>query len=293
MAFADLRVVDELNFRVGRFNPAFGDFPLRHDPANHRTSDKPLPYDMGRMLRMREFNLGVLPTPYVDQGVEVNGTHWFGTSAQLDYAVYVVGGLRSGQDDVDLDFIQSRSSYYIDNNSEPAVGGRASVTIDATESVLFTLGSSLMAGHQDPKRQRSYAIGGVDLYARLANVDLRAEYLIRRTQIPINDADVRYRYGPGANGKYDDFFLKDGFYVEANVPLATRLELVGRFDGLRRIGNVPVNVPLSKKSSVLRYTAGINIIFDASVRLKISGEYYDFSDFDDDVGINTGVVAAF
>jgi hypothetical protein len=43
MAFADLRVIDELNFRVGRFTPAFGDFPLRHDPANHRTSDKPLP----------------------------------------------------------------------------------------------------------------------------------------------------------------------------------------------------------------------------------------------------------
>src|SRR5215471_13771473 len=34
MAFADLRVIDELNFRVGRFTPAFGDFPLRHDPAN-------------------------------------------------------------------------------------------------------------------------------------------------------------------------------------------------------------------------------------------------------------------
>ena len=36
MAFVDLRAVDELNFRVGRFTPAFGDFPLRHDPANHR-----------------------------------------------------------------------------------------------------------------------------------------------------------------------------------------------------------------------------------------------------------------
>ena len=78
MAFVDLRVADELNFRVGRFTPAFGDFPLRHDPANHRTSDKPLPYDMGRMLRLREWNMGVLPAPYVDQGIEINGTHWFG-----------------------------------------------------------------------------------------------------------------------------------------------------------------------------------------------------------------------
>ncbi len=77
MAFADLRVIDELNFRVGRFTPAFGDFPLRHDPANHRTSDKPLPYDMGRMLRMKVFNFGELPAPYVDQGIEISGTHWF------------------------------------------------------------------------------------------------------------------------------------------------------------------------------------------------------------------------
>ena len=61
MAFFDIRIADELNFRVGRFTPSFGEFPLRHDPANHRTSDKPLPYDMGRMLRMNDFNQGVLP----------------------------------------------------------------------------------------------------------------------------------------------------------------------------------------------------------------------------------------
>ncbi|MCB9649174.1 MAG: hypothetical protein H6730_21595 [Deltaproteobacteria bacterium] len=36
MAFVDMRVADQLNFRVGRMTPTFGDFPLRHDPANHR-----------------------------------------------------------------------------------------------------------------------------------------------------------------------------------------------------------------------------------------------------------------
>src|SRR5262252_11016034 len=41
MAFFDLRLADELNFRVGRFTPQFGSFPIRHDPANHRTADKP------------------------------------------------------------------------------------------------------------------------------------------------------------------------------------------------------------------------------------------------------------
>ena len=44
MMYFDFRIADELNFRVGRFSPSFGAFNLRHDPANHRLSDKPLPY---------------------------------------------------------------------------------------------------------------------------------------------------------------------------------------------------------------------------------------------------------
>jgi len=53
---------------------------LRHDPANHCLSDKPLAYDMGRMLRLRDWNLGVLPSPFPDNGVEASGRHWFGSS---------------------------------------------------------------------------------------------------------------------------------------------------------------------------------------------------------------------
>lgn len=294
MAYVDLRLIDELNVRVGRFSPSFGDFPLRHDPANHRTSDKPLPYDMGRMLRMSEYNLGVLPAPYVDQGVEINGMHWFGEAVQLDYAVYAVGGLRSGQDDADLDWIASRSSYYIDNNSEPAVGARVALTFDISDEVIVTLGASGMAGRQDPERKRTYAIAGVDLYTRLGIIDFRAEYLVRRMQMPVGeDGGERFKYGPGEDGEYDDYFLKDGFYVESNLPILTRLELVARFDGLRRIGNVLANSPLHARSTVLRYTFGTNVVFDGSVRLKLSGEYYDFSDFDDEIAANVGVVAAF
>jgi hypothetical protein len=294
MAFADLRVIDELNFRVGRFTPAFGDFPLRHDPANHRTSDKPLPYDMGRMMRMKVFNHGVLPAPYVDQGIEVSGTHWFGDDVQFDYAVHAVGGLRSARDDMDLDFIQSRAVYYIDNNSEPAVGGRLALTVDISEDILLTVGGSIMAGRPDPDRERSYAILGTDLYLRLWDFDLHAEYLIRRQEMPLgSDPGNTFRYGPNAAGEYDDFFLKDGFYVEGTMPVTGRLELVGRFDGLRRIGNVTVNSPLAKRSGLLRYTAGLNVVLDGSVRLKFSGEFYDFSDFDDEVAVNAGVAAAF
>ena len=93
---------------------------------------------------------------------------------------------------------------------------------------MLTLGASGMAGHLDPERERSYAIVGVDLYARSGMFDLHAEYLLRRTEMALgDDPDARFRYGPDEDGEYDDFFLKDGFYVESNLPLFTRLELVG------------------------------------------------------------------
>jgi hypothetical protein len=295
MAFIDLRAVDELNVRVGRFTPAFGDFPLRHDPANHRTADKPLPYDMGRMLRLRAFNLGVLPAPYVDQGIEINGTHWFGDTVQLDYAVHAIGGLRAGQNDLDVDFIQSRSVYYIDNNSEPAVGGRLALTLNVTDDVLVTLGASGMAGHLDPQRKHAYWIAGTDLYLRLWRFDVHAEYLIRRTEYDAGaDPNTVFRFGPNSQGHYENYFIKDGFYVEVNAPVSNRLELVARFDGLRRIGNLTVNSPLQSRSSgLLRYTFGFNVILEGSVRLKFSAEYYDFTDFQSDVTLNGGVAAAF
>src|SRR5689334_936547 len=56
MIYVDLRAADEFTVRVGRFTPELGSFPQRYDPANHRTSDKPLIYDMGRMLRLRDWN---------------------------------------------------------------------------------------------------------------------------------------------------------------------------------------------------------------------------------------------
>lgn len=295
MAFVDLRLLDELNVRVGRFNPGFGDFTLRHDPANHRTADKPLPYDMGRMLRGSEFNYGVLPSPYVDQGIEINGTHWFGDAVQLDYGLHAVGGLRAGQNDMDVNFVSMRSTYYLDNNSEPSVGGRLALTLNISDDVLMTLGGSGLWGHLDPKRQHTYWVAGADFYLRIASFDLHAEYLIRRTEFDLGATpDATFRYGPNGRGQYDNFFIKDGFYVEGNLPLTSRLEVVARFDGLRRLGNVTLNSPLkSKNSSVLRYTLGIGIILEGSVRLKFSGEYYDFTDFDDEVAVNAGVTAAF
>jgi hypothetical protein len=295
MAFVDIIAVDEFRVRVGRFSPSFGEFVLRHDPANHRTVDKPLVYDMGRMLRGRDFNWGILPMPYVDNGIELSGTHWFGYKFQLDYAAYAVSGLRGDNDGLDVDFIQTRSAafYYVDNNSRPAAGGRLSGTLDfADAGTSFTLGLSGMWGWYDPNHNLTYMIGGIDGYARIKKLELRAEYLIRRTEMSLgDDPAARFKYGPGPDGKYDRYFLKDGFYAEALYPVHDRVELVGRVDGLRRNGNVPTTSSLQKKSAILRYTLGVDVTIGWGVRVKAAAEYYDFSDFKDEIAATLGVVA--
>jgi len=294
MAYVDMRLADQLNIRVGRMNPAFGDFPLRHDPANHRANSKPLPYDMGRMLRLREWNLGILPAPYVDNGLQLSGTHWFGSDTQVDYAAYVVSGLKGNDDGFDVDFVQSRSGalYYVDNNSEPAVGGRVGLTVNLSDYTSGTIGVSGMYGHYDPSGNLSYAIVGLDLYFRIDALVLRGEYLLRRTEFALgSEPESRFRFAFTDLSR--NFFIKDGFYIEAEYPFTDWFEAFYRFDGLRRTGNVPRTSPLSDVSAVLRHTAGANFLLRRGVRVKISTEVWDFSDFDDEVHIHTGVVANF
>jgi hypothetical protein len=277
MAHFDFRLADEINLRVGRFSPTFGAFTLRHDPANQYLSDKPLIYDMGRMLRSREWNQGVLPSPFPDNGIELNGTHWFGDVLQLDYAVWAVSGFKGDDDAFDLDFQQSRVAYYVDNNDEPTVGGRIGATFRLSSSSDLTLGMSGQYGHFDSNRRLSYAIIGSDLSLRVGRTDLRLEYLLRRQQFDVqNPAALRYDVvGPGGN-----FFLKQGAYAELSVPVAASIELIARADGMYRVGNLPALSLLSVRSTVTRYTLGTMFGLSAGLRAKLSAEVWDFSDAD-------------
>ncbi len=294
VAIADVTINDHLSIRVGRFSPAFGDFPARHDPANHRTSDKPLPYDMGRMLRLREWNMSVLPAPYVDNGVELRGTLELGRRVELDWAGYLVGGLRASQDATDVDFIQSRSGdwYYVDNNSMPAAGGRVVLNLLADDSSV-RLGASAMTGSYDPARELDYVLLGGDVSWRSKYMTLRAEYLLRRQHMALGDhPGDDFLYGPRADGTYDTVAIKDGFYLEAEVPLGD-FELVGRFDGMTRIGNVTVASSLTDRSWILRGTLAASYRASANLRWKASGELYQFSDFDSEAAFHLGLVASF
>jgi len=293
-AYVDFRPASDLTLRAGRFVPAFGDFQARHDPANHITSDKPLPYDMGRMLRLREWNMSVLPAPYVDSGLQASWTPALSEFVDLEVSAYVVGGLRGNNDATDVDFVQSRSgeAYYVDNNSRPSVGGRLALRATLGD-LLLTAGASILYGTYDPDNALDLLILGLDLVLRVERWTLRAEYLARRTEMALgDDPSTTFRYGPGADGVFDPYTLKEGFYGELAFPLGP-LEGVARVDGLRRHGNVALSSELRSESFVLRYTLGAAINLVRDWRIKLSGEFYDFSDFADEAGIHLGVVGAF
>jgi hypothetical protein len=293
MAYVELRAADELRLRVGRLTPSFGAFPQRHDPANHNTSDKPLPYDMGRMLRLREWNEGILPSPWVDNGVELVGTHFF-DGGQLDYSAYVISGPKGPADAADFDFTLSRSPqlYYVDNNSEPTAGGRLGGTIELATDARLELGASVMAGRYDPDAKLAFAIGGVDAALQLGALALRAEYLVRYTEFAIgDDPSSRLKYG-AAGGTYADYFVKDGFDLEAEYELG-RFTAIARWDGVRRSGNVLATSPLRSRSALLRYTAAGTFRLRSGMRVKASVEYYDFSDFSDEPALHVGIASAF
>jgi opacity protein-like surface antigen len=293
--FVDLRAADELSVRIGRLTPEFGSFPQRYDPANHRTNDKPLPYDMGRMLHHVEWNEGILPAPWVDNGVELLGTRFI-DGGRIDYAAYLLSGPKGDADAADIDFVRSRepARYYVDNNSEPTVGARLSGTADLDAlGHAVTLGASVMAGHYDPDRRLGFMIAGVDAVANLPGVVLRAEYLVRKTDMAIGEMPVlRWKYGPDTSGRYDDHYVKHGFYAEAEVPIG-RVDAFARFDGLLRRGNVLVASPLSASSQLLRYTAGAAIRITDNIRIKASIEYYQFNDLGNDLALHLGVATPF
>ena len=276
MAYFDYRLADEIGFRLGRFSPSFGSFNIRHDPANHRLSDKPLPYDMGRMLRLRGWNMGVLPSPFPDNGFEVNGTHWFSKETQLDYAAYIVSGFKADTGATDIDFVQSRSGslYYVDNNERPTFGGRLALTQRFSQFVDATAGVSAMHGTLDPKNELTYSILGADLAFRFDRTNLRFEYLVRREGLDVADP-TRFKYEVVEGG---DYFLKHGGYAELEVPMTRDLDVVGRFDFLYRSGNVLKTSPLEAHSAVVRYTLGTAYTVERGYRVKLSSEAYSFSD---------------
>lgn len=259
--YGEVRLKPFFNVRAGRLNVQFGEFTQRHDPANFVTPSKPLPYAMGDMLQygMQGFNLGIVPAPWVDNGVEVFGSLPVSNSINLDYSVYAIKGLVG---DNDLDFARSRS--YLDVNRTPGFGGRVVLTGDD-----WSFGGSFSAGTYDPKDKLWYTMAGVELYLRFGPVVIRAEGLGRRTDL---DPTAPYAYQVR-----DTFMLKAGWYVQADWAITDWVTVVLRSDGLHRWGLPLPGSDLSPSAGVLRQTAAVLFRVQDHLAIKADYELWTFS----------------
>ena len=274
-AYAEIRLDPKVALEVGRINVPFGDFYLRHDPANDVFLSKPLPYAMGHMLRFQStrFNLGVVPMPYVDQGAAAFGDVWFRDALQIWYSVYGVNGFRSSLPR-DFTFVnQVGTSGLSDNNDDISWGGRL-----ALAQGPLAAGVSYLHGAYDPDAEFDYDVWGIDLSAYARGVQFRGEYLARKTQI--RDEGVR-----GA-------LRKKGFYSQLEVPAGRYLQLVGRFDGLLREGP-PLGTVNDETSGVVRWTAGVNVIPTLDYAFRLQYEHWRFTDFPSSNVLHVGTVITY
>jgi hypothetical protein len=290
-AHVDWTPTPAFNVQAGRIGVPFGEMSVRYDPTSHRSVSKPLIYDMGRMgyYGRTAFNLGVVPQPYVDTGVVVYGQVWPSDQVQLWYGAYVVGGMRGEND---FDFASMRTSYYVDNNNEPAGGGRVVLTVSSSgpDSIFkdFSFGLSGMYGHYDPNRLRAYTALGADASLRLGPFTLRGEAAFIR--IEINPDPTLYRYH-----LIDTYIDKGGFFVELEHPLGSRFSVLYRFDTLERKGiPMPGSDPrLSPDSRILRYTQAFQLLLGSSMYVKASYEYTAMNDFPSFHSFHVGVGGSF
>lgn len=301
MAFVDYRLGESITFRAGRFSPTFGEFGLRHDPGNHRLPDKPLPYDMGRQLRLQEFDRSILPAPYVDNGVEVLGHHAIGGgTVSLDWAAHAVAGLRARTDaPYDIEFATMRQPFYIDNNSQPSVGGRVGMQVRLAPRVDLSFGGSAMYGAFDNQAALHYFIAGADLWLRLRRTNIRAEYLYRRTDMAAGAAERFEQPFMLPNGQFPSSIAnhRDGWYVEVEQPVSRNVDVILRWDGLRRMGNTRPGSPLDNDAGISRWTLGTHITVARGYRIKAAVEHYTYWGLrggpDQEVAAHLGVVATF
>lgn len=279
-----------MNVQAGRIVVPFGDFSNRVDPSSYRTGSQPLIYDMGRMAfgARTAMNLGVLPMPYVDTGVLVYGVKWLGSRIQAWYGGYGVSGLRGAND---LDWMAMRSIPYNDNNAEPSYGGRVTLSYSSDAGDFIgdaSLGGSYVSGKYDREARLGYEAWAADATFRFAKLVLRGEYAHRKTDL--DPTATGYPFG-----LVDPFFTKEGFYAEAEHPLGNYLNVVYRYEELKRTGSPLPGAPaeMTADSRFRRYTGGLVLTPAANVFVKASWEYWDTSDFGRFNTYHAGIGGAF
>lgn len=278
-AYADFDLNDVLSVRAGRIQIPFGGLSERTSHAQQESASRPLPYSMGHMVRGEEFNQGVLPAPIVDNGFQASLGAWIGDGARLTVEAAAVRGFKGSDPDLDFQF----SREYADNNGEAAGVGRITLSGGA-----LTVGASTMYGHYDDAGELAYFAAGAHAALHLGALNLRVEGLGRR-----NEYD---------NGGTEDTWSKYGWVVQSDLELDPQLRVFVMVDGLTVedifLGPVgpqssPIGALTDDRNTITRASFGGVIPLYPGFLIKVSAEFWDFSDFADSWVFHFGVAAAF
>lgn len=284
-AFFEYRADSRLRVRAGRFSLPFGHINERHDQNVRRTVSKPLPYIMGNMVRQREFNLGVLPAPTVDNGIAAGGKFSLFSGGQLSYDAFAVAGLKGFGPD--LNFITSRQ--FRDLNGEPALGGRVGFSVVGS-GVSWNFSGSYMWGNYDPGGRRNYQVAALASTLDIGPFSLKWEAVARQTE-----------YANPDNGE-DNSFLKYGYWIQADLEVARGVYIVAALDGLfvTDLYLGPNGPGLTQGSNttddhnrITRIVGGVGYSPWGGILLKAAAEYWEFSDFQDSWVIQGSIGWAF
>ncbi len=270
-----------MQVKAGRMAVNAGSYNSRHGFGVRRTISKPLVRSMGNMVRQTEFNHGVLPAPYVDNGASIQFSY---NSALIGVQTewFLLTGLKGTGNDID--FIRSRQ--FRDTNGEPSFGGRVSVDVPFV-SVNF----AYLWGNYDPASRRSYQYFSADARIRAGPLTLEGEFAFRETEY--TDADSRggenefYKYGWWTQLTWN---ILEPLFVTAMVDtLYVKNIFLGAFGPTT---NEAVALT-DDNNRIVRLVGGVGYTPWGGIMVRMNVEYWDFSDFNDAWVIQAGLGWAF
>jgi cytochrome c553 len=251
---------------AGRFVVPFGAFYQQVNPGVYRTVTKPLIYNMGQRVRNADLGDPVLPMPYSDEGAVIDVSLPILDSLTAKFDTYVVNGLQGGLNGID--FLVSRD--YVDNNREPAVGGRLAVG-----GKHLRLGGSVMGGRFNPTGGDGFLNQGMNYMVYGGDAVFHWEDRLRiQFEYARRDSD-RLGFIP------DPAIFREhvgGCYFEGEVLLSRcwHLSLVARYDEQTRrsLFPPPISGLPTGDFTVRRFTYGLNWTLPGGSLLMIDHEQW-------------------
>jgi mono/diheme cytochrome c family protein len=247
---------------AGRFIVPFGAFSGRVHPGALRTVSSPLMFNMGRRVGPVNPLQPVINMPYSDEGANLHLERQLFSELSVTLDTYAVNGLQQGGPGI---FLFSRS--YRDNNSNVAVGGRATI---GNRSLRF--GSSISTGELQNEGPglaaplQTYKLTGADVSYRHEDF-FRAYY-----EYAIRDEDSfpgaeSYAYGHLAEAEV----LLLEFDDPCCDPPVNKISLLARYDTLKHGGALG-------RLKTERFTYGLNFLLLGGSLLILNHEHWIYED---------------